>query len=154
MAKDLSNPLLRRYSPMQRYESGDGFAKQSVVSYTPVSSHFDSLTDKEAYKLSLASKRSSLSTGLGSTRSGQYMFESGVYDPDKDMSYFMRSDLTPQEIDRAIELLQLRAEDERRALNDQVNAEIEDLKQKKAKATDGETSAANAVGSSITGSAE
>lgn len=96
---DSSNPFLFRYSPNCRFLFG-AFKTQSMV---PVrkDDFGESITDKEAYRLALASSRGSIASG-GTSRTGVYMFENGVYDESKDFSYIMRKDLTIVELDSYI----------------------------------------------------
>lgn len=94
-----SNPLLFRYPPNNRFIKGDFKNQKEVKIRKDVFG--DSVTDKESYRLSLAGKRGSI--GNGSTSTGWYMFPDGVYDHDKDFSYFYRKDISIVDIDNYIE---------------------------------------------------
>lgn len=105
-----TNPLIFRYPPNNRFIKG---AWKNQVEQPIVKDEFgQSITDKESYRLSLASKRGAI--GNGSAQAGWYMFPDGRYDPNNDMSYLMRQDLSIVDIDRYIENLtnQLKNSDE------------------------------------------
>lgn len=123
--KSKDNPFLRRYTPFDRYSKGDGFAKQPCQKTVFFHTEGDSLTDKESYKLSLAAQRSFAASPVGSTRVGQYMYQDGKYDSSQDMSYIMRPDLTPQEIDRYIKLTENQLTIDRDALTEEAQKELE-----------------------------
>lgn len=63
-----------------------------------------SLTDKEAYRVNLATLRGTLASGLGSPTVGQYSIPAGEkYDPNKDFSYLNRPDITLVDLHEYIE---------------------------------------------------
>ena len=64
-----------------------------------------SLTDKEAYRVTLASMRGDI-RNLGSGSTGQYSLKDGKYNPDFDFSYLNRKDLTIVDITNYIDKLQ------------------------------------------------
>lgn len=129
MAKDtrIDNPFLRRYSPMQRYTKGDGFAIQSAVNPIKVD-YGKSITDKESYRLNLASARGS---ALGSGTVGQYMYQDGKYDVNYDFSFIMRKDLTVQEIDNYINFEKARRESADEELKKEIDARLSELQKKR-----------------------
>lgn len=133
MAKDtrIDNPFLRRYSPMQRYTTGDGFAVQSAVNPIKVD-YGKSITDKESYRLNLASARGS---ALGSGTVGQYMYKDGKYDVNYDFSFIMRKDLTVQEIDNYINFEKSRRESADEELKKEIDARLSELQKKRSDAS-------------------
>lgn len=93
MSKD-GNIFLRRYLPICR--SYGSFIEQEQTKII-VDNFGKSITDKEAYRLSLVN-------GVGASASGAvnpacYMFPDGKYDINKDISYVLRPDLSPVQID-------------------------------------------------------
>ena len=84
--KVISNPFLNRYSPNCRFVFGAFKAQTPVV--IRKDDFGESITDKEAYRLTLASSRGSISAG-GSATTGVYMYDDGAYDESKDFSYIM-----------------------------------------------------------------
>lgn len=133
MAKDtrIDNPFLRRYSPMQRYSNGDGFAVQSAVNLIKVD-YGESITDKESYRLNLASSRGS---ALGSPTVGQYMYKDGKYDVNYDFSFIMRKDLTVQEIDNYINFEKSRRAQADEELKKEIDTRLAELEKKRADAS-------------------
>lgn len=155
-SKNKDNPFLRRYTPFDRFSKGDGFAKQESQKTELFHTTGDSLTDKESFKLSLAARRS-FALPVGSSRVGQYMYQDGKYDSSQDMSYIMRPDLTPQEIDRYIQLTENQLTVDRSALTEEAQKELEQklsvLKASKDKSSQSD-GASDAVGSKSEGSSE
>lgn len=102
MAKfDNSNPTIRRWKANWRYH-----ARPFIdVSLKGFKSTEKSLTDKEAFRVSLASLRGTLSAqGMGSPTVGSYSLEAGKeYDSDFDFSYLNRPDITLVELHEFIE---------------------------------------------------
>lgn len=125
--KTLSNPFLRRYSPFQRYSVGDGFASQDEYVLKPVD-YGESITDKESYRLSLASGRGS---SLGSPTTSTYMFPDGKYDPVRDFSFVSRKDLTVQEIDSYLEAMRVTRSDADKELAAEIDKQIKELEKTK-----------------------
>ena len=69
-----------------------------------------SLTDKEAFRVTLASMRGDIRS-LGSGSTGQYSLNDGKYNPDLDFSYLNRKDLTIVDITNYIDKLQSQLEE-------------------------------------------
>lgn len=89
-----------RWRPDYRYRSD----KFESISLSGFKSTEDSLTDKESYRLTLASLRGQLASGSGSPTVGQYSIPSGKqYNPDFDFSYLNRPDITLVELHEFIE---------------------------------------------------
>lgn len=123
------NPFLFRYPPNTRFTNG-AFKEQCPVQI--VKDDFgDSITDKESYRLSLASKRGAI--GSGSMQSGVYMFPDGKYNPDKDYSTLFRSDLSIVQIDEMITKLQSELKDSDGILKEKIESEIKAAKELKDK---------------------
>lgn len=116
-----TNPFLFRYPPNNRFING---AWKNQVEQPIIKDDFgESITDKESYRLSLASKRGAI--GSGSAQSGWYMFPDGKYDPNKDMSYLMRQDLSIVDIDRYIEQLTQKLQNSDEALKASIQEQLE-----------------------------
>lgn len=120
MAKE--NNLIKRYPPNSRFNFG-AFKDQVTVPII-IDDFGNSVTDKESYRLSLASKRGSISTIGGSYQQGQYMFENGKYDSLKDFSFALRKDLSIVEIDEYIDSMRERLETADAELSKQIQTEI------------------------------
>lgn len=107
MKEDSLNPFLTRYSPTCRMSSISKNTKY-VEKIKQRSEDFGvSITDKESYRLSLQGQ------GLGgavSVSSGSFMFPDGKYDSNKDISFVLRPDLSPVQIDEYIDRLRSRLE--------------------------------------------
>lgn len=97
--KITSNPFLFRYAPNCRFIYG-AFKEQSLITIRK-DEFGDSITDKQAYRLTLASQRGKIAAG-GSNIVGVYMYPDGVYDSNKDFSYMYRKDLSIVDIDEYI----------------------------------------------------
>lgn len=93
-------PKVTRWRPDFRYVHD----KTEDVPIECFTSTEKSCTDKEAYRVTLASLRGTLasSQGMGSINKSAYDLKPGEeYDPQKDLSYFYRPDVTVVEIDEA-----------------------------------------------------
>lgn len=123
--KAVSNPFLNRYSPNCRFVFG------AFKTQTPVIIRKDdfgeSITDKEAYRLSLASARGSIAAS-GSLMKGVYMYDDGKYDEAKDFSYIMRKDLSIVQIDEYIKQKESELKDADSKLKKQIENELIELK--------------------------
>ena len=77
--------------------------KHLEVSLDVFKSTEPSVTDKEAYRVTLASLRGELAQGSGKIDVGSYSIPAGEeYDPRKDFSFLNRKDLTIVELDEYI----------------------------------------------------
>lgn len=91
-----------RWRPDFRYVS----EKKITVPLDNFKSTTPSVTDKEAYRVTLASLRGQLAQGSGKIDVGQYSIKAGEeYDPAKDFSFLLRPDLTIVELDEKIKLM-------------------------------------------------
>ena len=102
-------------------------------------SHEPSVTDKEAYRLTLASLRGQLAQGSGRPDVGSYSLKPGEeYNPDKDFSFLNRKDLTIVELDEYIAHYKKIIEDYDESLTQDIKeqlAKAEKLKQSLEKET-------------------
>ena len=127
------NFLTLRYPPNNRFING-AFKEQKEVSIRK-DNFGESVVDKESYRLSLTSKRGAI--GRGSAYIGQYMFDDGKYDINKDFSYALRKDLSIVELDQYIESKKQELENADKLLKEQIESEIaaaESLKAEKSNA--------------------
>ena len=100
MAKtsSISNPLTFRYSPNQRFLKGAFKNQEEVILHKD--DFGESITDKESYRLQLINGVGASS--LSAANPSCYMFPDGKYDIHKDISFILRPDLSPVEIDEYI----------------------------------------------------
>ena len=76
-------PTIRRWKPDHRYRED----KFEFVTLNGFKSTEKSLTDKEAFRVSLSSLRGTLASGMGSATVGQYSLKAGeAYNGDFDFS--------------------------------------------------------------------
>lgn len=88
-----------RWKPDFRYQE----EKKVAISLKNFVSKEPSKTDKEAYRVTLASMRGTLASNLGSSNVGSYSIPAGEeYDPRFDFSYLNRPDLTIVDLDNYI----------------------------------------------------
>ena len=93
-------PTIRRWKPNHRYVS-DKFVDVELNGFKSTEK---SLTDKEAYRVTLASLRGQLASGSGSPTVGSYSLKAGEsYNNNFDFSYLNRPDLTLVELHEFIE---------------------------------------------------
>ena len=93
----------------------------------------NSITDKEAYRLTLASQRGNLATGTGSSTVGSYSLKAGEeYNPDTDFSFLNRPDLTIVQIDEYIKNFKSKLESYDADLKAKVEMELQQAEAKKA----------------------
>lgn len=91
-----------------------------------------SVTDKEAYRVSLASLRGELAQGSGKIDVGQYSIPAGKeYDPNLDFSFLNRKDLTIVELDEHIKVMKRQLEEADSELSDRIKAELANAESKK-----------------------
>ena len=98
-----------------------------------------SVTDKEAYRISLASLRGEIAQGTGKIDVGSYSLKAGEeYDPKKDFSFLNRKDLTIVELDDYIKIMKRQLEEADSELEVKIKSELakaEKTKQKLEKET-------------------
>ena len=91
-----------------------------------------SVTDKEAYRVSLASLRGELAQGSGRIDVGQYSIPAGKeYDPNFDFSFLNRKDLTIVELDEHIKVMKRQLEEADSELSERIKAELANAESKK-----------------------
>ena len=91
-----------------------------------------SVTDKEAYRVSLASLRGEIAQGSGKIDVGQYSIPAGKeYDPNFDFSFLNRKDLTIVELDEHIKVMKRRLEEADSELSERIKAELANAESKK-----------------------
>ena len=91
-----------------------------------------SVTDKEAYRVSLASLRGELAQGSGKIDVGQYSLKAGEeYDPKKDFSFLNRKDLTIVELDEHIAVMRRQLEEADSELSEKIKAELATAEKKR-----------------------
>lgn len=101
MAKIIDTPsTIRRWKHDFRYQS-DKFEDVQLHGFKSTEK---SLTDKEAFRVSLASLRGQLASGFGSPTVGSYSLKAGeAYNSDFDFSFLNRPDLSLVELHEYIE---------------------------------------------------
>lgn len=123
-------PTIKRWNPNYRYE------KEKLVDFElkGFKSTEKSLTDKDQYRINLASLRGQLANGLGSPTVGSYSLKAGEnYNPNNDFSFLNRPDISLVELNEYIE--NKRSELEK--YNGELKLKMEDeLKQAESKAKD------------------
>ena len=91
-----------------------------------------SVTDKEAYRVTLASLRGELAQGSGRIDVGQYSIPAGKeYDPRFDFSFLNRKDLTIVELDEHIKVMKRNLEEADGELSERIKAELANAESKK-----------------------
>lgn len=91
-----------------------------------------SVTDKEAYRLTLASLRGEMAQGSGRIDVGSYSLKAGEsYNPDKDFSFLNRKDLTIVELDNYIKIMKRRLEESDEELKGQITKELASAEKRK-----------------------
>lgn len=127
MTKDVynkpeSNPdYSSRWFPDFRYRN----YKKINVPLKCFESSEPSVTDKEAYRVSLASLRGEIAQGNGKIDVGQYSIPAGKeYDPRFDFSFLNRKDLTIVELDDHIKVMKRQLEEADSELSERIKAEL------------------------------
>ena len=91
-----------------------------------------SVTDKEAYRVTLASLRGELAQGSGKIDVGQYSIPAGKeYDPNFDFSFLNRKDLTIVELDDHIKIMKRQLEAADSELSERIKMELANAESKK-----------------------
>lgn len=122
----------KRFKPDYAYQDN----KFVNVTLNNFKSTEDSITDKEAYRVNLATLRGQLATGSGSPTVGSYSIPAGKeYDKRFDFSYLNRPDVTIVELDNYIENMRSNLEHYDSELKLQIQDEIKqaELKAEKMK---------------------
>lgn len=110
-----------RWRPDFRYTSN----KHIEVSLNNFKSSEPSVTDKEAYRVTLASLRGELARGSGKIDVGSYSLKAGEeYDPSKDFSFLNRKDLTIVELDEWIAHYKKMCEDYDESLTQDIQKQL------------------------------
>lgn len=109
MAKIIDSPVtIKRWKHDFRYQK-DKFEDVQLHGFKSTEK---SLTDKEAFRVSLASLRGQLASGSGSPTVGSYSLKAGAaYNSDFDFSFLNRPDLSLVELHEYIEDTRKRLED-------------------------------------------
>ena len=117
-----------RWRPDFRY-TNDKFIKVSTNNFTSTE---PSVTDKEAYRVSLATLRGELAQGAGKIDVGSYSLKAGeAYNPNMDFSFLNRKDLTIVELDDYIKVMQRNLEESDDELSEQIKAELATAEKKR-----------------------
>lgn len=91
-----------------------------------------SVTDKEAYRVTLASLRGELAQGSGRPDVGSYSLKAGEeYNPDTDFSFLNRKDITIVEIDDYIRVMKRQLEEADSELSEQIKTELASAEKKR-----------------------
>lgn len=131
MSKSVSNPFLCRYAPNQRFLTG-AFLSQEQTKVHP-EDFGPSITDKEAYRLQLINGVGASSSGAASNPAC-YMFPDGKYDITKDISYVLRPDLSPVQIDMYLEAMKESLESSDDKLKSKIEKDIKYAQEVQARA--------------------
>lgn len=117
-----------RWHPDFRYIS----KKTININLEPFKQVEPSVTDKEAYRVSLASLRGELAQSSGKIDVGQYSIPAGKeYDPKFDFSFLNRKDLTIVELDDHIKVMKRQLEEADSELSERIKAELANAESKK-----------------------
>lgn len=131
MSKSVSNPFLCRYAPNQRFLTG-AFVNQEQTKVHP-ENFGPSITDKESYRLQLINGVGASSFGAASNPAC-YMFPDGKYDISKDISYILRPDLSPVQIDLYLQSMKESLETSDEKLKSKIEKDIKYAEEIKARA--------------------
>ena len=117
-----------RWHPDFRYLSN----KMVNIPLKPFTQVEPSVTDKEAYRVTLASLRGELAQGSGKIDVGQYSIPAGKeYDPKFDFSFLNRKDLTIVELDDHIKIMKRQLEEADSELSERIQAELANAESKR-----------------------
>ena len=117
-----------RWHPDFRYLS----KKMVNIPLKPFKQVEPSVTDKEAYRVSLASLRGEIAQGSGKIDVGQYSIPAGKeYDPRFDFSFLNRKDLTIVELDDHIKVMKRQLEEADSELSERIKAELANAESKR-----------------------
>ena len=119
--KDNSISFSPRWRPDFRYTDN----KFEDISLNNFKSSEPSVTDKEAYRVTLASLRGEIAQGSGRPDVGSYSLKAGEeYDPRFDFSFLNRKDLTIVELDERIKIMKEDLQDFDGNLNKDIEAQL------------------------------
>lgn len=91
-----------------------------------------SVTDKEAYRVTLASLRGEIAQGSGKIDVGSYSLKAGEeYNPDTDFSFLHRKDLTIVELDDYMNIMRRRLEEADEVLTEKIQKELASAEKKR-----------------------
>ena len=134
MTKDIrnNNPEVPDYTirwhPDFRYLTN----KKVNITLKPFTQVEPTVTDKEAYRVTLASLRGEIAQGSGKIDVGQYSIPAGKeYDPRFDFSFLNRKDLTIVELDDNIRIMKRQLEDADAELSERIKAELANAESKR-----------------------
>lgn len=117
-----------RFRPDFRYCNN----KLMEISVDLFNSTEPSVTDKEAYRLTLASLRGQIAQGYGRPDVGSYSLKAGEeYDSSKDFSFLNRKDLTIVELDEYMKNMRERLEEADAELEVKIKQEIASAEKKR-----------------------
>lgn len=124
----VESPTIERWQPDFRYRKD----KKVNVNLGGFNSTEKSLTDKEAFRVSLASLRGTLSAqGLGSPTVGSYSIKAGEsYNDDFDFSYLNRPDITLVDLHEFIETTKKNLEQYDSDLQIRIRSELKEAEAK------------------------
>ena len=123
-----STPTIARWRPDFRYSD----KKFIDVPLNNFKSTEPSVTDKEAYRLTLASLRSQLAQGTGKIDVGSYSLKPGEeYNPKLDFSFLNRKDITIVELDNYTKRLRAELEANDLELSEKIKAELASAEKKR-----------------------
>lgn len=127
--ESIENPnYSMRWHPDFRYLSN----KMINTPLKPFEQVEPSVTDKEAYRVTLASLRGELAQGSGKIDVGQYSIPAGKeYDPNFDFSFLNRKDLTIVELDDHIKIMKRQLEEADSELSERIKAELANAESKR-----------------------
>ena len=147
MEKKEFNPnYTKRFKPDYAYQL-DKFVNVSLSNFKSLE---ESITDKEAYRVNLATLRGQLATGCGSPTVGSYSIPAGKkYDKRFDFSYINRPDVTIVELDNYIENMKSSLEKYDSELKLQIQDEIKQAESKVEKMKQAELQKAEKNGGNI-----
>lgn len=119
--KEISPNYTKRFKPDYAYQL-DKFVNVPLSNFKSME---ESITDKESYRVNLATLRGQLATGSGSSTVGSYSIPAGKeYDKRFDFSYLNRPDVTIVELDNFIENMKSNLENYDNDLKIQIQDEI------------------------------
>ena len=123
----MKNENVSEYSSIPRWRPDFRYTDEKFIS-VPLNnfkSTEPSITDKEAYRLTLASLRGQLAQGSGKIDVGSYSLKPGEeYDPSRDFSFLNRKDLTIVELDDYMKVMKRKLKEADAELSEKIKAEL------------------------------